>query len=536
MDDERAQNDANEIGEIAADVVAAEEAAAGEPGLLERALRSAGSDAAKYLPVRFVPALTSLITVPVFTAAISPEQYGAFFLISSVASFGAALSTNWISSSLVRLYWPAKRDGRANEYTATLLWTAVGSLLATSAVALVAVWLAGDAVPQAVVRLVPYGIVYFVANFLTNVLVQVFRSAKRAGTFAKMQVGGVVLTTALSVAFVWVGRMGAAGILAGVALGWLIMLVPMLRGIAAEGSLSPRHVSRSMLSEFLTFGLPLIPAGVSAWALVLIDRFVIQAFGHAADVGLYSVAYSLGDRIMQMVTMPLLLTMSPSLIETFERKGQPLAEKVQTQFIRYFALATFPLIAGMAVAAKPFMHVFTSKAYWDAWPVLAVVSAGSMFASFAQIAGTGLALHKKTKLIMVQSLAAAAFNLVANILLVPRFGYYAAAFNTVAAYALLLVLAWFQSRPYMELRLPWGELGKIVAACAGTVAVVFVAFEWLVPRLNRLQMVWLLLAEVVVGVAVYAALLVAFRAVRPEERAFAVEIARRGLRRVGLAE
>ena len=119
---------------------------------------------------------------------------------------------------------------------------------------------------------------------------------------------------------------------------------------------------------------------------------------------------------------------------------------------------------------------------------------------------------------------------------VPRFGYYAAAFNTVAAYALLLVLAWFQSRPYMELRLPWGELGKIVAACAGTVAVVFVAFEWLVPRLNRLQMVWLLLAEVVVGVAVYAALLVAFRAVRPEERAFAVEIARRGLRRVGLAE
>ena len=193
------------------------------------------------------------------------------------------------------------------------------------------------------------------------VYVQVFRSAKRAGTFAKMQVGGVVLTTALSVAFVWVGRMGAAGILSGVALGWLIMLVPMLRGIAAEGSLSPRHVSRSMLSEFLTFGLPLIPAGVSAWALVLIDRFVIQAFGHAADVGLYSVAYSLGDRIMQMVTMPLLLTMSPSLIETFERKGQPLAEKVQTQFIRYFALATFPLIAGMAVAAKPFMHVFTRR-------------------------------------------------------------------------------------------------------------------------------------------------------------------------------
>ena len=506
----------------------------GATSLLNRALRAAGSDAARYLPVRFVPALTSLATVPIFTntALISPSDYGAFFLISSAASLGAALATSWIQSSLVRFYWPSKRQGRMDEFTSTVVWGATSSLLLTSVVAAAAVYFAQDSLSPQLLRLVPVGIAFFVMNFLTNTLVQILRAAKRASAYAKFQVGGVLLTTALSIALVWIGRLGAAGILAGAALGWAIMLVPMLRAIAEEGSLSPRNVSRSMLSELLEYGVPLIPVGISSWALVLIDRYVIAVFGSTAQVSLYSVAYSLGDKIMQLATMPLLLTMAPSLIETFEKRGQPLAEKVQTQFVRYFAILTLPLVAGMAAGAQPFMRVFTGSEYWSAWPVLPIIAAGSMLGSFANIAGTGLGLHKKTKLIMVQALVAASLNLAANVILVPRFGYVAAAYNTLGAYLVLVALAWWQSRPYMRLRLPWADLGRIASASVVMGIVIWLPFARMYSTASRPVSLAILCVQVLLGVGLYVALLRVFRAVRPDEIKFIAQAWRSAFARI----
>ncbi len=546
MDEERIDtNQAEEIASIEAEADAPQpsEVATDEPpssdetveaSLLQRALRAAGSDAARYIPVRFVPAITSLATVPIFTntALISPADYGAFFLVSSAASLGAAFATSWIQSSLVRFYWPSKREGRMDEFTSTVVWGATGSLLTTALVAAIVVYFARDSLSKELLNLVPVGIVYFVMNFLTNTLVQIMRAAKRASTFAKLQVGGVLLTTALSIAFVLFGKLGSAGILAGAALGWAIMLVPMLRAISREGSLSPRKVSRPMLNELLAYGMPLIPVGISSWTLVLLDRYVIAAFGGTAQVGLYSVAYSLGDKIMQLATMPLLLTMAPSLVETFEKRGQPLAEKVQTQFVRYFSILTFPLVVGMAAAAQPFMRVFTGEAYWSAWPVLPIVAAASMLNSFASIAGTGLGLHKKTKLIMVQALAAASFNLVANLLLVPRFGYVAAAYNTLAAYVLLVGLAWWQSRPYMRLNLPWSELARVGSASLMMGVVVWLPFARAIPSATRSASLVILGVQAVLGIVVYLALLTLLRAVRPDEVRFLSQLWRSAFARI----
>jgi O-antigen/teichoic acid export membrane protein len=489
----------------------------GGTDLLQRALRSAGSDAAKYVPVRLVPALTSLLTVPVFTALIGTGDYGAFFLISSAATLAANLSTGWISDSLIRFYWPLRKQGRLDHYIATVLWGSIAAILATALVAGAATWMGIGALPDVVARLVPAGIVYFMLNTLTNVLVQIPRAANRAGAFARLQVSGVVATTALAIGLVWWGRMGAAGILWGVAGGWALLVPFMLRDAAREGSLSPRGVDGATAREFLSYGLPLVPVSVAAWALSLIDRFVVQGYRGAVEVGLYSVTYSLGDRLMALVTMPLLLTMTPSLIEAFERRGQDLAANVQTQFLRYFALATVPVLVGIGVAARPFLEVFTAPQYWVAAPVLAIVAGGTVLAAFAQVAGTGLALHKRTRVIMENTVAAAVFKLAASVVFVPRWGYIAAAWSTLAAFTLLLGLTWWRSRNHMRLVLPWGALARIGAAGIGMGAVLVLVFGN-VTTTGRWSALGLLGGEAAVGLAVYLALC-----------AFVREIAARGL-------
>jgi O-antigen/teichoic acid export membrane protein len=495
--------------------------------LLRRALRSAGSDAAKYIPVRLVPALTSVITVPVFTAAIGAADYGAFYLISTASTLAANVTTGWLAASLIRFYWPAKQEGSLDRYVATILWGAIGSILATAAIAGAAAALGFASLPVAVARLVPAGIVNFMLTTLTAKLVQIPRAANRAGAYARFQVAGAVTTTLFSVALVWWARMGAEGILWGVTAGWAVLVPFMLRDAAGEGSLSPRSADSATLRTFWSYGLPLVPVSVASWALALIDRFVVEAYRGTAEVGLYSVTFALGDRLMGLMTVPLLLTMTPSLIEMYEKRGQRLAEKAVTQFVRYYVLATVPLLVGMWAASRPFLEVFTAGAYWSASPVLGIVAAGTLLNGVAQIATTGLTLHKRTRIIMENTVAAAVFKLVVSIAVVPWAGYVGAAYSTLASYGLLLALTWWRTRKYMRLDLEWSGLIRIAAAGTGMAAALWFAGRWFESGSGRWTALGFLAAEAIGGLAVYLVLCAAFGAVRRDEWAFVGELAAR---------
>jgi peptidoglycan biosynthesis protein MviN/MurJ (putative lipid II flippase) len=133
---------------------------------------------------------------------------------------------------------------------------------------------------------------------------------------------------------------------------------------------------------------------------------------------------------------------------------------------------------------------------------------------------------------MGQALLAASFNLIANLVLVPRFGYVAAAYNTLAAYVLLVGLAWWQSRPYMRLNLPWSELARIGAASVVMGIAVWLPFARAMSTASRPTSALILGAQVVLGVAIYIALLLVFRAVRRDEIRFLSQLGRSGFSRL----
>ena len=478
---------------------------------------SAGKDALRYLPTRIVPAAVALISVPILTAAISPGAYGAYYLIASVATLLSAGAVGWLGSAAVRFYWPARREHRLDEYLASVFWSGLAALCVAAVLAGAATWLLRGQLSREVLVLVPSALLFLVPNFLTDVLSQVLRTAKNSKVFARVQIVGSLLSTAIAVALVWFTPLGAAGIFIGGAIGWTLMFIPILRALSLEGSFAPSHVDRPMLGEFVRYGLPLVPVGLATWVLVFIDRFMVEAFRGTAEVGLYSVAYSLGERFMMLATAPLLLAIVPTLMEAFENHGQAAAEQTQQQSVRYFALVTFPLLAGIAVTAPVVMRVFTSPDYWSAWPVLAVIAAGSLFSGFSQVATSGLALHKKTAVIMTNILIASAFNVIANVVFIPRYGYMAAAYTTLGAWLIMMLLSWWRSRSYMPLRLPYADLGRVLAATLVMAAVVWLPMLLGQPTRVRLWSVALLAGQAVLGVIVYAGAAVLFKAVTAHE-------------------
>jgi O-antigen/teichoic acid export membrane protein len=490
-----------------------------DTGMLKKALRGAGSDAARYLPVRFVPALTSLITVPLFTRVIDPADYGAFYVINAFLVLGARVAAESVASSALRFYWPSKKAGTLRGYVATVTWSVVALLGLVAALFLLAGAVGGTLMDPLVARLVPVSAAYFFMNYALFVFLEVLRAANRARDYARISITATLLTNALAVVFVGVLHWGAAGIFAGVALGSAVVIPWALAKLHSEGSLSPAAVDRGIAAELLAFGAPLVPAGAALWALGFLDRFVIEASRGTGEVGLYSTAYGLGEKIIQLLTLPLILTMLPVLIRTFEEHGQRTAEQMQTQFTRYFSLATLPLLAGLAVIARDFMYVFTGAEYRSAYPVLGIIAAATLLGGLVQLGSAGLSIHKQSKRIMANTLAATALDVALAIALVPRFGYMAAGWAATAAYLLLVALTWLQTRRFMPWQFPWLQLLPVVGATAVMALAVWGVTLALPSRF------WTLAVEAAVGVAVYATALLALGGVRADERAFVRELA-----------
>lgn len=486
--------------------------------MLKKILRTAGTDALKYFPVRLVPALTALVTVPVFSRLIARADYGDFYLVNSAVSLTATFATAWLNASIVRFYWAEEKEGRLDEYVSTVVWLSFAVLLAGAAVLGVVFLVLRDSFPETLPRLVPVALAGLVMGQFVAVMQQLLRAANKPSKYAILSVISNLIATALGVFFVAVSHWGSLGILAGVVVGNALMLPLALRYARAEGSISVRHFRANTAREFAVYGIPMIPAAISSWVLVLSDRYIIGLTQSVSDLGLYGTAYGLGDKIMGLVTAPLLIAIGPVLIQTFEREGPKLAQQVQTQLTRYYAMVTVPLVFGLIVLSKSFMQVFVGPLYRSAYGILPIVAAGVMLYGVSQIANNGLALHKKTVIIMQNTLIAAAAQVSLNLVLVPRYGYPVAAWTTLFSYALILLLSWMRSRPYLAWRLPVADLVRIAGASGVMGVVVTLAARALPVNFGTL------LAEILLGVIAYAFTLWAVRGLRADEIEFAREI------------
>ncbi len=486
--------------------------------MLKKILRSAGSDALKYFPMRLVPALTSLVTVPVFSRLIERADYGDFYLVNSAVSLTATLATAWLNASIVRFYWAEEKEGRLDAYVSTIVWLSFAVLIVGAAVLGAIFFFLRGAFPETAQRLVPIALAGLVSGQFIVVMQQLLRAANKPSRFAMLSVVSNLIATALAVYFVAALHWGSLGILAGVVVGNTLMLPLALRYAHAEGSISVSHVSADTARQFAVYGIPMIPAAISSWVLVLSDRYIIGLTQSASELGLYGTAYNLGDKLMGLITAPMLIAIGPVLIQTFEKEGPKLAQQVQTQLTRYFAMVTVPLVFGLIVVAKSFMQVFVGPLYRSAYGILPIIAAGVLLYGMSQIASNGLALHKKTVIMMQNTLIAAAVQVTLNLFLVPKYGYRVAAWTTLLSYALILLLAWVRSRPYLAWRVPVADLARIAVA-SGTMAVV-ILFVFRALPVN----VWVLGVEVLAGLVVYVLALWALRGLRPDEIQYAGEV------------
>lgn len=436
---------------------------------------------------RVVTALLGIIATSMLTSRLGESAFGIYSLIIAYASVLQVVADGGLYLTISRL--AGAQPSRLAHYLTQAVW--VRTLM------WVGVFTLGGIGLFAWQQYRPFLGVFSIASagFLVQALSQL--------AMGVYQARGVVWRATLGDS---VGRLlqiiciaGTATVLSGATLGVVAFAV----GAFSAGvvhylflPLAPAPFSRVHINtwkELLRTSWPLGTILILNAIYFRIDTIILAAHRTPAEVGLYSLAYRVIEAGLFFPAMfggLLLPRLSAALQHSVVEAGKWLREGLHIMIWSLgFAAAALPVLAPAVIA------LIARDSFTGSVPLLQILTAAFVMMSIGTMLGFTLVAFSRQRALLILAAGLVCFNVVANLIYIPRFGATAAAWITVATEALSLAVAAWLVNQHLKNSLSLLSMGKIVCISL-LLALLLVA----------LPSSWHVLVQLAVGAVFYIAI------------------------------
>ena len=191
----------------------------------------------------------------------------------------------------------------------------------------------------------------------------------------------------------------------------------------------------------LIIAVPYVPHLLSGNILGTTDQMIITHFWGAAETALYSVPYT-ASSILLMIGSAINQAWSPWFYEALVEKKFASIQAV----MKFFLQGTLIVGAIIMLIGPEVVLILGGSSYLEGASIMPPVMGGMIIWFLYTFFVNVEIFEKKTARISSMTIIAAIVNLTANLLLVPHFGFTAAAWTTFASYVLLFFLHYFSAK------------------------------------------------------------------------------------------
>ncbi len=172
-----------------------------------------------------------------------------------------------------------------------------------------------------------------------------------------------------------------------------------------------------------------------------------------ASVGYYSPGYSVGN-LINIFFAPLNFILPATLSKHYDNNNIDEVKNILNISLKYYLIVAIPSFFGLSLLSEPLLNILTtpdiaSKGYF----ITPFVALSSLLFGIYTIYQKIIILEKKTKITAKIALIAAISNILLNFLLIPYIGIIGAAFTTLLAYLIFLLLTLYYSSKFLRLYL-----------------------------------------------------------------------------------
>lgn len=180
----------------------------------------------------------------------------------------------------------------------------------------------------------------------------------------------------------------------------------------------------------LAFGLPLVIGGLASWGLNVMDRLFLRSMSTYTELGVYSVAMSIAA--VATLFSGIFNTIWAPMVFKWVSEGNVDYKKMDD--ISEYVLAAIYFVAVLSGLFSWVIPYFLPQSYVEIQFIITACLLGPLFYTLSETTAVGITIARKTKLSMLASILAMLINLVANFILVPKYGAGGAAVSTALAF------------------------------------------------------------------------------------------------------
>ncbi len=209
-------------------------------------------------------------------------------------------------------------------------------------------------------------------------------------------------------------------------------------GSAAALSRPIMRGSRRLWRELARIGVPIGVAGLVVTAYVKLDQVMLFSLAGAEDAGLYGAVYRFLDQA-QFLPAALMTTLFPIMASSWPADPERV-RRIGRLIADYLAIVSLPALGFTIVAAEPVVRLLFGEDFLRAADALPILMGAFVVICFGYLAGNLVVVLELQRIFLRNALIALVFNVVLNLILIPPYGFVAAAWVTLATEVLVTAL------------------------------------------------------------------------------------------------
>lgn len=388
------------------------------------------------------------LLLPVFTAYLTPSDYGVLATFTTMIAFLSPLIIFGITSLVGIDFFKLTQDDLARHFGSMIGIPIIATILIFLFLALFGKYIATYFdVPLDGLIYLPF---YTLLTMLPQTLSIIYRSQQKPLYFASLEISQTLMHVGLSIWLVvaiglsWQGRMYSMAI-SGIAFSLIAIFLIYKMGYFKL------NFSYEIIKNTLKFGTGLIPHSVGNLAIRMSDRLFIVAIIGLFDAGQYAVGVQVAS-IMFILVSTFNQAWGPFLFQNLSS----ITEDKKRMLVKYsyYVIGAFFIIGVLLNLVSPIIyHFFINEQFHDSIKFILWMSVGYFFTAVYLTFVDYIFYEKKTHILSLITLFNVSLNLTLNYLFIHKFGAIGATYAYAISMFFVMCLAWILSNKIYPM--PW---------------------------------------------------------------------------------
>jgi len=362
-----------------------------------------------------VLAVGGFLLLPLYTRMLPQSDFGAYVIIKANGEIFQYILYFGLLSSVARIYFDYKPDGKQKEYLNSIVMFFFVVLL----IAVIVLTLWGDTLWRLLSPATPpqpyvwYCLAIAAANFFASIGSLWLRLDENVKAFVVLQLVASVVLAAAAFLNLVVFKLGLSGLLSALVIGYIPATAVLLYRLGKN--LKP-FFRWGYVAESLRFGLPFAASSISYFILNRFSILTLQHFVPTKQIAIFGLAQQLA-MLITIFAASLVKAISPAVFGASEAQALDLLHRSTKMFI----LVLFGISGLIVVFAREIILVAATSEYLWRYDALLILIIANFVYSLINLSNMALLFHRNTKILAANSIVGAAVSAGLSLLLIPRY-------------------------------------------------------------------------------------------------------------------